>query len=93
MLLTTMYTSYTPAVAVTSGRGGEVAQRWRVMLVWSVIGRLMVRASCLPFALTMFTIDILTASHQCAPAGAADWFIKGCAMCYYVCVIMHVKDP
>ena len=27
------------------------------------------------------------------PASAAGWFIQGCAMCYHVYVIMHVKDP
>ena len=53
----------------------------------------MVRASCLPFALTMLTIHILTMSHQLAPASAADCFNKDRAMCYHVYVIMHVKDP
>ena len=53
----------------------------------------MVRASCLPFALTVLKIHILTASHQLAPASAANWFHKGRAMCYHVLVIMHVKDP
>ena len=32
--------------------------------------------------------------YQLAPVTKlADWFIKSCAMCYDVCVIMHVKDP
>ena len=63
------------------------------MLAWSVIGRLTVCTSCLSFALTMLTIHLLTASHQIAPASAADWFNKGFVMCYHVYVIMHVKDP
>ena len=58
-----------------------------------VIGRLMVCASSLPFALAMLTIHLLTASHRLAPASAADRFNKGCAMCYPVQVIMHAKDP
>ena len=28
-----------------------------------------------------------------APAGAVHWSNKGRAMCYHVCVRMHVKDP
>ena len=44
-------------------------------------------------ALTMSTVHILTATHRLAPASAADWFNKGRVMCYYVYVIMHVKDP
>ena len=27
------------------------------------------------------------------PACASNWFIRGHAMCYHVCVITHVKDP
>ena len=27
------------------------------------------------------------------PASVADWFNNGRAMCYYVCVILHVNDP
>ena len=80
-------------IGLRSKWGREMAQCKCVVLVWSVIERLMVRASCLPFALTMLTNHILTASHQLAPASAFDWFNKGHAMCYYVCVIMHVKDP
>ena len=34
--------------------------------------------------------DILSSS---CPASAADWFTKGCAMHYYVYVVMHLKDP
>ena len=42
------------------------------MLAWLVIGRLMVHASSVPFALTMLIIPLLTASHQLAPASAAQ---------------------
>ena len=27
------------------------------------------------------------------PTSAADWFTKGCAICYHIYVIMLVKDP
>ena len=50
-------------------------------------------SSQLPFALTILTIHILTASHQLASASAADWLNKGCAMCYHVYMRMQVKDP
>ena len=26
------------------------------------------------------------------PTSVADWFIEGSAMCYHVCVILHIKD-
>ena len=54
----------------------------------SVIGRLMGHASSVCFALT---VHLLSACRQLA--NAASWFIKGSAMCYHVCAIMHVKDP
>ena len=56
----------------------------------SVIRRLVVRAISVAFTLTIL---LLSACHQLAPATAANWFCKGCAMCYHVYVIMHVKDP
>ena len=63
------------------------------VLAWSVIERLMVYVSCLPFALTVLTIHLLTASHQLAPASASVWFNKERAMCFHICMILHVKDP
>ena len=27
------------------------------------------------------------------PDSAANWYNKGCALCYHVYVILHVKDP
>ena len=63
------------------------------VLVWSVIGRLMVRVTFVPFALTMLTIHSLFECQQLAPASAADWSNKGRAMCYHIYVIMHVKIP
>ena len=63
------------------------------VLAWSVIGRLMVCASSLPSALFVLTIHMLSVCHQLAPVSAADLFSKGSAKWYYVCVIMHVKDP
>ena len=53
------------------------------IFVRSVIGRLMVRASCLLFALTMLTIHLLTVSHLLASASAAD-----CSTKAVPCVIM-----
>ena len=44
-------------------------------------------------ALTMLTIHLLTASHKLAPASDTNWFDKNRAMCCYVYVIMHAKDP
>ena len=58
-----------------------------------VIGRSMVRAGCVLFALTMLTIHVLTVCHQLAPASAINCFNKGHAMYYHVHVIMHVEDP
>ena len=43
-----------------------------------------------PFPMAMLTIHSLSVSQHLASASAADWFIKGCAMCY---LVMHVKDP
>ena len=56
----------------------------------SVIERLMFYASSVLFT---STIHSLSAYHQIAPASAAGLFIKGRAMCYHVCVTMHVQDP
>ena len=63
------------------------------VLAWSVTGRLMVLATLLPFAFTVLTVHLLTASHRLAPASAADWFNKGRAMCYHVYVIVHEIIP
>ena len=40
----------------------------------------------------MVRIHMLSECHQLAPASIADWFNKGCCMCY-VYVIIHVKEP
>ena len=76
-----------------TNQGREVVQREHVCV--SKVGDHEI--DCLhqlvPFTLAMLTIHSLTAFHQLASASAADWFNKGCAMCYHVYVIMHVKDP
>ena len=63
------------------------------VLVQSVVGRMIVCATCVLFTLTMLTIRLLSESHWLAPAGADDWFTKGRVMCYHVYMIMHVKYP
>ena len=37
------------------------------------------------------SVALSNRGHWLAPASAADWFNKGCVMCYHVNVIMHVK--
>ena len=65
--------------------------KWHIASVYvSVMGRLMVCASSVPFALTF---HLLSSCHQLARASAAVWLDKGCIMCNHVYVIMHVKDP
>ena len=31
--------------------------------------------------------------YDLRPPVPHNWIIKGSAMCYHVCVVMHVKDP
>ena len=37
--------------------------------------------------------SLLSACRRIAPAIAANWSIKGRAMYYFVCMLMHVKHP
>ena len=66
---------YTSFVNKDCGAGKWLNARLYV-LVWSVIGRLMVRASCLLLALTPLKIHLLSESHRLVPASAANWFKK-----------------
>ena len=48
-----------------------------------------VRPSSASFVLEIHT---LSERYKLAPSSATDWFVKGCAMCYHVYVILYVKD-
>ena len=44
-------------------------------------------------ALTSYNAICVYHGYRLLSSSAANWFIKGCAMCYHVYMIMHVKDP
>ena len=70
---------------------GEWLDASAYMSAWSVIGRLMVHASSVPFTMSMFT-RCLRVTNLPQPV-TANWFNKGRAMYYHACVITDVKDP
>ena len=69
------------------GRGGEIAQSLESL---STNQAIRVRARLDPLVLERWNsiTVLLTRSHQCRRLVQ-----KRLSMCYYVCVIMHVKDP
>ena len=71
----------------TNKRGGEIAQSLASLSTKLVI---QVRARLDPLVIERwnFITVLLTCSHQCRRLVE-----KRPSMCYYVCVIMHVKDP